>query len=128
MTTFYRLLGFLRPYRRGLASPGLLASLAMVMTVLIPYLTGRAVEAIQRGATHSRLHELAARAHDRHVLLVLALVIVAAVLVRWVLTYLRRMIAGRVSLGDRIRPARAPLRRTCSASSWASSTASRPAS
>ena len=29
----------------------------------------------------------------------LALVIVAAVLVRWVLTYCRRMIAGRVSLG-----------------------------
>ena len=42
MTTFYRLLGFLRPYKRGLPSPWALASLAMVMTVLIPYLTGLA--------------------------------------------------------------------------------------
>src|SRR5438876_5533386 len=39
------------------------------------------------------------RAHDRHTLLVLALVIVAAVLARWALTYTRRMIAGRISLG-----------------------------
>ncbi len=39
------------------------------------------------------------RAHDRHTLLVLALVIVGAVLARWLLTYLRRMIAGRISLG-----------------------------
>ena len=88
MTTFYRLLGFLRPYKRGLAVSWVLASLAMVMTVLIPYLTGRAVEAIKHGASHARHHELALRAHDRHTLLVLALVIVAAVLVRWVLDLL----------------------------------------
>ncbi len=99
MTTFYRLLGFLRPYRRGVAVSAALASFAMVMTVLIPYLTGLAVEAIKRGATHSRLHELAARSHDRSELKTIAIVIVAAVLVRWGFTYLRRMIAGRVSLG-----------------------------
>ena len=51
MNTFYRLLGFLRPYKRGLIASWLLASLAMVMTVLIPYFTGSAVEAIRHGAT-----------------------------------------------------------------------------
>jgi ATP-binding cassette subfamily B protein len=99
MNTFYRLLGFLRPYKRGLIVSWALASLAMVVTVLIPALTGSAVEAIRRGDRHARHHELAARAHDRHALLVLALVIVGIVLARWLLTYMRRMIAGRVSLG-----------------------------
>ena len=127
MSTFYRLLGFLRPYKRGVAVSAALASAAMVMTVLVPYLTGLAVEAIKHGATHGRLHELAARAHDRHTLVVLALVIVAAVLVRWVLTYVRRMIAGRISLGIEY-DLRERSTRTSSASSWASSTASRPAS
>jgi len=99
MSTFYRLLGFLRPYKRGLSISWGLAATAMVMTVLLPFLTGLAVEAIKRGATHARLHELTLRASDRHTLLVLALVIVAAVLARWALTYWRRMIAGRISLG-----------------------------
>ena len=99
MTTFYRLLGFLRPYKRGLIASWLLASVAMVVTVLIPHFTGSAVEAIRHGDRHARHHELAARSHDRHELLVLAIVIVAIVLVRWLLTYMRRMIAGRVSLG-----------------------------
>jgi ABC-type multidrug transport system fused ATPase/permease subunit len=99
MTVFYRLLGFLRPYKRGLTASWALASLAMVMTVLLPYLTGLAVEAIRKGSAHTQRHELTARAHDRHTLLVLALVIVAAVLARWLLTYTRRMIAGRISLG-----------------------------
>src|SRR5690242_18051083 len=99
MTFFYRLLGFLRPYRRGVALSAGLACLAMVMTVLLPYLTGLAVESIKKGAAHRAAHELTQRAHDRHTLVVLALVIVAAVLARWVLTYLRRMIAGRISLG-----------------------------
>ena len=99
MNTFYRLLGFLRPYKRGLIVSWLLASLAMVVTVLIPHFTGSAVEAIRHGDSHARHHELAARAHDRHTLLMLAIVIAAIVLVRWLLTYTRRMIAGRVSLG-----------------------------
>jgi ATP-binding cassette subfamily B protein len=99
MNTFYRLLGFLRPYKRGLIVSWLLASLAMVVTVLIPHFTGSAVEAIRHGDRHARHHELAARAHDRHTLLMLAIVIAAIVLVRWLLTYMRRMIAGRVSLG-----------------------------
>jgi ABC-type multidrug transport system fused ATPase/permease subunit len=98
MTTFNRLLGFLRPYKRGLIASWLLASLAMVMTVLLPYLTGLAVEAIRKGSAYAQRHQLTLRAHERHTLLVLALVIVAAVLARWALTYMRRMIAGRISL------------------------------
>jgi ABC-type multidrug transport system fused ATPase/permease subunit len=98
MNTFNRLLGFLRPYKRGLIASWALASLAMVVTVLIPHFTGSAVEAIKHGDTHARHHELALRAHDRHTLLVLAIVIVAIVLARWLLTYMRRMIAGRISL------------------------------
>ncbi|HUN79405.1 MAG TPA: ABC transporter ATP-binding protein [Solirubrobacteraceae bacterium] len=99
MRTFYRLLGFLRPYRRGVTISWLLASGAMAMTVLLPLLTGRAVQAITSGARASAHHQAALRDHERHTLLVLALVILGAVLARWALTYWRRMIAGRVSLG-----------------------------
>jgi ABC-type multidrug transport system fused ATPase/permease subunit len=98
MNTFYRLLGFLRPYKRGLMFSWALASLAMVVTVLIPHFTGSAVEAIKNGDAHARHHQLALRANDRHTLFVLAIVIVAIVLARWLLTYARRMIAGRISL------------------------------
>jgi ATP-binding cassette subfamily B protein len=99
MKTFYRLLGFLRAYKRGLSASWALASVAMVMTVALPYLTGRAVDALRTGALHAHRHELAARNHDRHTLLLVAIAIAIAVLVRWALTYMRRMIAGRVSLG-----------------------------
>jgi ABC-type multidrug transport system fused ATPase/permease subunit len=99
MRTFYRLLGFLSPYRRGLAASWLLASGAMAMTVLLPLLTGYAVEAIDTGARHTLHHEVAHHAADRTRLLHIALVILAAVMLRWGLTYWRRMIAGRVSLG-----------------------------
>ena len=99
MAIFYRLLGFLRPYRRGLTVSWGLASLAMVMTVALPVLTGRAVEAINHGAHAAEHHQTALRAHDRHTLLTLALVILAVVLLRWGAMYWRRMVAGRVSLG-----------------------------
>ncbi|HEY2631976.1 MAG TPA: ABC transporter ATP-binding protein [Solirubrobacteraceae bacterium] len=99
MTIFYRLLGFLRPYRRGVIASATLAGFAMVMTVLLPALTGSAVEAIHLGAEHAKHHQTGLKAEDRHKLLVLAIAIVVAVLARWVLTYFRRMIAGRVSLG-----------------------------
>jgi ABC-type multidrug transport system fused ATPase/permease subunit len=98
MTTFNRLLGFLRPYKRALIASWLLASAAMVVTVAIPLLTGEAVDALQSGAKHAQHHQILARDHDRHKLLVLAIVIVGVVLIRWVLTYFRRLIAGRVSL------------------------------
>ncbi|MEA2201160.1 MAG: ATP-binding cassette, subfamily bacterial [Solirubrobacteraceae bacterium] len=99
MKTFYRLLGFLRSYKRGLMASWGLASVAMVMTVALPYLTGRAVDALKTGALHTQRHQLAARSHDRHTLMIIAVAIVGAVLLRWALTYMRRMIAGRVSLG-----------------------------
>jgi len=98
MITFYRLLGFLRPYRRGLTISWGLASLAMVMTVAVPYLTGRAVQAIKNGAVRVHGHPAASRAHDHHTVLVLALVILGVVLARWGFMYWRRIVAGRVSL------------------------------
>ncbi|HEX4837363.1 MAG TPA: ABC transporter ATP-binding protein [Solirubrobacteraceae bacterium] len=99
MATFYRLLGFLRPYRRGVIVSGALASVAMVMTVLIPYLTGQAGEAIHKGASGSQQHRASAVAHNRETLVLLAATIALAVLARWALTYWRRIIAGHVSLG-----------------------------
>jgi ABC-type multidrug transport system fused ATPase/permease subunit len=99
MATFYRLLSFLRPYKRGVVVSWILASFAMAMSVLLPLLTGEAVETINSGARHARRHELAQRSHDRHTLLMYALAIIAVVLARWGFTYWRRMIAGRVSLG-----------------------------
>jgi ABC-type multidrug transport system fused ATPase/permease subunit len=99
MSTFYRLLGFLRPYKRGVVVSWILASFAMAMSVVLPLLTGEAVETINSGARHARRHELVQRSHDRHTLLLYALAIIAVVLARWGFTYWRRMIAGRVSLG-----------------------------
>jgi ABC-type multidrug transport system fused ATPase/permease subunit len=85
MVTFRRLLGFLRPYRRAVTVSFVLAFGAMAGTVLIPYLTGRAIDAI--------------RAHHRHALWMLAIAITVAGLARLVLSVARRLVAGRVSLG-----------------------------
>src|SRR5215213_9297476 len=84
MRTYRRLTGFLRPYRRELWGSLVFAWLAMGMTVLIPWLIGRAVNAIQEGA--------------RPDLLPLALAIVGAGILRLGLTVVRRVVAGRVSL------------------------------
>jgi ATP-binding cassette subfamily B protein len=85
MATFRRLLGFLRPYRRDVVVSALLAACAMGMTVVIPYLTGRAIDQVRDG--------------DKHELLLLALGVLGAGVMRLVLTFSRRMVAGRVSLG-----------------------------
>ena len=85
MPTFWRLLGFLRPYRRGVIWSFLLAFGALGATVLIPYLTGLAINAI--------------RAHHHHTLTLLAVAIGAAGVGRLVLSVFRRLVAGRVSLG-----------------------------
>jgi ABC-type multidrug transport system fused ATPase/permease subunit len=98
MTIFYRLLGFLRPYRRGLTVSWGLASLAMVMTVALPALTGRAVQIIGTGVGATPHHPVSTTG-KRHELTLIAAAIALVVLVRWALTYWRRMIAGRVSLG-----------------------------
>jgi ATP-binding cassette subfamily B protein len=85
MLTFRRLLRFLTPYRRGVAWSFVLAAGAMGMTVLIPYLTGRAIDAV--------------RLHHRHDLVIWAVAIGVAGLGRLVLSVGRRLIAGQVSLG-----------------------------
>jgi ABC-type multidrug transport system fused ATPase/permease subunit len=84
MKIFWRLLGFLRPYRVGVAASLALAAAAMGAGVLIPFLVGRAVDAIRSG--EARLWPLAA-------------VIVAAGVLRLVFSVVRRLVAGRVSLG-----------------------------
>jgi ATP-binding cassette, subfamily B, bacterial len=85
MATFRRLLGFLRPYRRGVVASGVLAAAAMAMTAAIPWLTGRAIDQMRAG--------------DRSGLRTLALAVLAAGVLRIALTVARRLIAGRVSLG-----------------------------
>ncbi len=85
MPVFRRLLGFLRPYKRGAVWSFVLAFGALIGTVLIPYLTGVAINSV--------------RAHDKSRLLFLAGAILAAGLARLVFSVLRRLIAGQVSLG-----------------------------
>jgi ABC-type multidrug transport system fused ATPase/permease subunit len=84
MGNFRRLMGFLRPYRRELWASMAFAWLAIGMTVLIPVLIGRAVNAI---------HSL-----NQSQLLPLALAIVGASVLRLGLTVVRRLVAGKVSL------------------------------
>ena len=84
MTTFWRLLGFLRPYRRSVIASLVFASLAMVMTVAIPWLVGSTVNAIED--------------HQRSDIAPLALAIVVAGILRLGLTVIRRLIAGKVSV------------------------------
>src|SRR3954468_1338821 len=84
MGTFWRLLTFLRPYRRGVIVSFVLAAVAMGTGVLIPFLVGRTIDEIRKGETN---------------LWPLAIAILAAALVRLVFSVVRRLIAGRVSLG-----------------------------
>jgi ABC-type multidrug transport system fused ATPase/permease subunit len=85
MLTFRRLLGFLRPYRKGVVWSFALAFGSIGFTVLIPALTGVAINAIRAG--------------HKHDLVIWAGAIVVAGLGRLVLSVLRRIVAGRVSLG-----------------------------
>jgi ATP-binding cassette subfamily B protein len=84
MVTFRRLLGFLRPHRRALWGSLVFAWAAIGMTVLIPWLIGRAVTAIQDG--------------NEDALFPLVAVIMGAAVLRLGLTMVRRIVAGRVSL------------------------------
>ena len=126
MATFYRLLGFLRPYRRGMIISWGLASLAMVITVALPALTGRAVEGSSTAPTPPH-HHGDAQASARHELTLIAGTDHAVVLMRWGFMYWRRMVAGRVSLGVEY-DLRKLLYGHLQRSSSASSTTSRPAS
>lgn len=77
-------MGFLRPYRPQLWGSLIFAWAAMGMTVLIPWLIGHAVNAIEEG--------------DKPDLLPLALAIFGAAVLRLGLTVIRRLVAGKVSL------------------------------
>jgi ATP-binding cassette subfamily B protein len=81
---FRRLLGFLSPYRSGVIASLLLAAAAMGATVLIPFIVGRTVDDIRAGGGS---------------LWPLALALAGAGMVRLGFTVVRRLIAGRVSLG-----------------------------
>ena len=85
MATFWRLLGFLRPYRAGVIASFALAAVAMAAGVLVPYLVGRTVDQIREG--------------DEANLWPLAAAIAGAGLVRLAFSVARRLVAGRVSLG-----------------------------
>ncbi|MEA2393359.1 MAG: ATP-binding cassette, subfamily bacterial, partial [Solirubrobacteraceae bacterium] len=85
MATFVRLLGFLRPYRRGVVLSGVLAAIAMGMTVAIPWLAGRAIDRVRAG--------------DKPGLTALGVAVLGAGVLRLALTVARRLVAGRVSLG-----------------------------
>src|SRR3954465_9443577 len=78
-------MGYLRPYRLQLWGSLAFAWAAMGMTVLIPCVTGNAVNAFGGG--------------NKPDLLPLALTIVGASILRLGLTVVRRLVAGKVSLG-----------------------------
>jgi ABC-type multidrug transport system fused ATPase/permease subunit len=86
VTTFRRLLGFLRPYRRAVVASLVFAWLAMVVTVLIPWLVGQTVNAISE------------QPPDKDAILPLVLAIGGAGVLRLALTVVRRLIAGKVSV------------------------------
>ena len=85
MAIFLRLLGFLKPYRRSVFASLSFALLAMLMTVSIPWLTGEAINKIYAG--------------DKANLKLLAGAVLLAGVLRAILTVIRRLVAGRVSLG-----------------------------
>jgi ABC-type multidrug transport system fused ATPase/permease subunit len=82
--TFWRLLGFLRPYKRGVIVSFVLAAAAMGISVLIPYLVGRTVDEIRGDGTN---------------LWPLGLAVGVAGLLRLAFSVSRRLVAGRISLG-----------------------------
>ncbi|HEY6781161.1 MAG TPA: ABC transporter ATP-binding protein [Thermoleophilaceae bacterium] len=84
MATFWRLLGFLRPYRGGVILSLLLAAAAMGTGVLIPYLVGQTIDEIRHGGEN---------------LWPLGLAIVGAGVLRLIFSVARRIVAGTVSLG-----------------------------
>ena len=85
MRTFVRLLGFLRPYRRGAVWSVVLAGTAMLGTAAIPWLIGRAIDDIDKG--------------DRGGLELLCAGLIAAGIVRLGFSVARRIVSGNVSLG-----------------------------
>ena len=84
MAVFRRLLGFLSPYRSGVIVSFVLAAAAMGTGVAIPFLVGRTVDDIRTGGADLTL---------------LVAVIAAAAVLRLAFSVVRRLVAGKVSLG-----------------------------
>jgi ABC-type multidrug transport system fused ATPase/permease subunit len=84
MRTYRRLTAYLRPYRAQLWGSMVFAWAAIGFSVLIPWLVGHAVNAIEDG--------------EKADLLPLALAVVGAGVLRLGLTVVRRLVAGKVSL------------------------------
>jgi ABC-type multidrug transport system fused ATPase/permease subunit len=85
-TTFFRLLGFLRPYKWSLAVSIVLAVGTQAAAIVAAYLTGTALEEV-------------VEARDRRTLWILVVVLLAVGFVRAILMVGRRMISGRQALG-----------------------------
>src|SRR3954471_22034473 len=85
MRTFRRLLGFLAPYRGEVMITAVLAAGTQAAGLLIPYLTGRVIDAAQAGDSRSQIYTY-------------SLLIIAAGAVKGVMMLFRRWLAGRLSL------------------------------
>src|SRR5215218_3553537 len=85
MRVFRRLLGFLSPYKKGVAASLLLAVAAMGTGVLIPALIGQTIDDLDE--------------HGGDSLETLVLALIGAGLLRLLFSVVRRLVAGRVSLG-----------------------------
>ncbi len=85
-TIFFRLLGFLKPYRAGLAVSCLLALGSQAAAIALIYVTGRTV--IDRALEH----------HDTHTLWLAIIAVLLLGLVRALLMLGRRIISGRQAL------------------------------
>ncbi len=84
MRVFRRLLGFLSPYRSSVIASLVLAAAAMAMGVLVPFLVGRTIDDIRR---------------DGNSLWLLGAALLGAGVLRLAFSVVRRLAAGRVSLG-----------------------------
>ena len=83
--TLRRLLGFLGPYRWQVAASAVLAAGSQASALLIPYLTGKVIDAADAGASRDTIYRY-------------SLLIVAAGAVAGALMLFRRWLAGRLSL------------------------------
>ena len=85
-TTFFRLLGFLRPYKWSLAVSIVLAVGTQAAAIVAAYLTGTALQEV-------------VESRDRRTLWMIVIALLAVGFVRAVLMVGRRMISGRQALG-----------------------------
>ena len=85
MSTFRRLLGFLAPYRGEVIITAVLAAGTQAAGLLIPYLTGKVIDAAQAGDPRSQIYTY-------------SLLIIASGVVKGVMMLFRRWLAGRLSL------------------------------